>query len=207
MYARISNFGNINTPVDDPITYSLTQTMDKDFVHPPIGYTYGPANQNSQLYMAERCAKNWDGYCTYYAINNPTKSFPNTVSPWLGQEQVANGLTMGETLVGNAAERRFCDFSTCKKVCEPFDPTVANSPMVCYYDTDEGTNPCIPVCSVDPKTIDDDVVMNMCLQKPERCFSTMANICNNAQRNGVNLDGTKLGGWCKAYLASKDSRS
>jgi len=202
MYACISRLGRINSPTDDGLTYSLVQTLDKDFLHSPLG------NQYSQSYMAERCSKDFDGFCAYYAVNTTSKSYPNTQQSVETRNEVLEGLTVGETLIGNSAERRFCDFSTCRKVCQPLDPTVADSATVCYYDkTNEDGTTFLPVCSVDPKTIDEDIVMNLCLQKPARCMSTMKNICNNSRRTNVSLEGTKLGRFCDQYNASQQGRN
>lgn len=75
-----------------------------------------------------------------------------------------------------------------------------NSPKITYY-----TNPinedsgCVPVCRVDPTQIDNDPVMNRMLANPLAAAPVMINICNTAKREGINLNGTKLGKVCQRY--------
>jgi hypothetical protein len=141
--------------------------------------------------MAERCAKNWDGFCSYYYDHNQTQQYPNTVQNYKSNEIIQRGLVVGETLLTNSAQRRFCQFPGCVKVEEPFDPNVANSPLIYHYNSN-----CVPVCSVDPKTIDSDPLMNRCLANPNVALDTLVNICNTSKRMGVNLNGTKIGNFC-----------
>jgi hypothetical protein len=55
-------------------------------------------------------------------------------------------------------------------------------------------NKCIPIYGVDPKTIDNDPVMNKVLAQPWIAMDILVNIYNHASRSGElqNLTGTKL---------------
>lgn len=201
-YACISTFGQNLCTVDDPLSYCLTQSMDNYFNHSPTGVTYGPYSSPCQAYMAERCSKNWDAFCEYYYQKHATQQYPNTAQNCNRSNQLLTfGITVGESLLGNAASRRFCQFPDCKVKKEPFDPNVANSPWITYY---EGCNcsggACHPICSVDPAAINTDLVMNKCLDNPMACYDTLVNICNTSRRNGTDLSGTRIGEFCQNYF-------
>lgn len=214
-YANYTNFGNNQNPPqsgnNDPLTYCLVDTMDKNFQHGPMGPLYGPRSQKCQLYMAQRCADNWDGFCEYYYQHNNTNSqwpdsqlWPNTVQPryWAGSLNNVP-LSTGEQLLQNAGERRFCTYRNCSPRCEPFDPMNPNSPSVIYYDDPYGYGEnCVPECRVDPKTIDQDILMDRMLDNPKASATTLINICNTSKREGIDLSGTKIGAFCNRYLAN-----
>lgn len=201
-YAIISKFGQNNSANNDPLTYCLTQTVDTEFNHPTTPENFGPYSRNCQFYMAERCSKDWDGYCEYASYNR-SKSFPNQAQERYDSSLVvSHDMSNGESLIRNAAQRRFCTFTNCYKKQEPFDPNVANSPNV-YYWTNEGLGNCVPVCSVDPDTIDQDPLMDKLLNSPKIAPDILANICNTSQRKGINLTGTKIGNFCQKYQQEK----
>lgn len=209
-YRQISNFGNQQPPcagANDPLTYCLQDSMDKSFQHGSIGHLYGPRSKKCQLYMAQRCAENWDGFCEYYYQTNGKNSKEPTYRPWPNAAQTQSGLaspvlTAGDQLLQNVAERKYCTYGPkCPKKCEPFDPTVPNSPQLFYYDNCDSCEPdCTPICRVNPASVDSDPVMNRLLANPEVAPSTVINICNTAAREGTNLSGTKLGKVCDAYF-------
>ena len=211
MYARIQHFGSIQPPCtgdNDPLTVCLTDTMDKNFQSGSIGHLFGSRSRKCQLYMAQRCAENWDGFCEYYYRDRAgcqwpdRQQWPNTVQPrgWACQEGVAPPLTTGEQLLQNTAERKYCTYLNCEKQCEKFNPMDPSSPTITYYtDTGYGEN-CIPVCNVDPSTIDDDPVMDRMIANPKAAAGTLINICNTAKRQGTDISGTKLGAVCNQYF-------
>jgi hypothetical protein len=86
------------------------------------------------------------------------------------------------------------------KVYEPFDPTIASSPLISYWKPNECTNSSgRPEYSVDPKEIDNDPVMNKILQKPQIALDILKNIYYTMKRNGTlkQLNETKLGNFYK----------
>lgn len=202
-YRRISNFGDLKSqPSNDPLTYIMVDTLDKGFLHGSNARNYGPYDPMSQAYLTERCSKNWDGFCQYYYLSKNTQQYPffGNVNQQGGNTMLMNGITAGESLLGASAQRRFCDFEGCVARSEPFDPNVADSPCVTYFESyKEDGSSCLPICRVDKTTIDDDVVMNSCLNNPKACYQTMINICNTASREGTDLSGTKIGEWCSQY--------
>lgn len=187
-YKCISNFGkgSANVPVNDPVTYCLAQTVDNEFMHGAIGQTIsGTYSKNCQVFMASRCSKDWDGVCEY-SSNNRSKH-PNNIQ----QEGTYYNLTSGEILIQNTATRKYLveNLGSCGIKYEPFDPTVASSPIIGSFQYG-----CTPVYGVNPQTIDSDPVMNKILHKPIIAIDLLVNIYNTAKNKGTfnNLSGTKI---------------
>jgi hypothetical protein len=211
-YATLGQITKKSTWKNDPneaLTMCLTDTMDKYFVYGgEINHFAGTKSVNCHEYMAQRCADNWDGYCEYfYRENGPTGQWPNNKlylnpinRPWEEKVGIAQQKTMGEHLLRNTAEVKYCKFERCRSNCcpattQPFNPISANTPAI-------QSNPsnCIPVCTVDPKTINSDPVMNRILENPTVAAGTIINICNNSKNRGIDLSNTKIGKLCDAYF-------
>jgi hypothetical protein len=214
-YSQISNFGPSEslTPENDPLTYCALSGLESGFNHTlgSGGSLLGPNSSQCQRFMSQYCSNNWDGVCEYL-YNDNDRNFPNTVvncdngkGPCVGPG-IGNSLTKGEILLRNTAGERFLAAMSenCVRVYEPFDPTVAFSPMIgkwvpngnsyngygnCYGDT------CVPIYDVDAKTIDNDHVMNRILNKPYVAIDILCQIYKNRVRtNKLNeLKNTKLG--------------
>ena len=159
----------------------------------------GQASRPCQLFLSEYCSQDWDGYCEM-ASQNSNVSFPN------GMQTNANcaspGMTQGDMLIRNTAERKYLmQMVGGHKVFEPFDPTVPQSPMISSWQpiscqmNGSGSLNMVPIYSVNPKTIDNDVVMDKILRKPMIAVDILINIYNTMKRLGTlsQLKGTKLG--------------
>lgn len=210
-YARMQNFGKGSMKPhcegdNTPLTYCLAQTCDKNFQNAPYGIFQGPESRSCQLYMGDRCAKQWDGFCEYMyqQYKNPS-DFPNnrarpnmfTANPLFSEVSTS---TMGDAFLDNVLKQRFCQFPNCVKKCEKFDPLVPNSPDIFYW-IGKNNEKCIPVCNlIDPKTIDQDPVMNHALDNPKACWETLVNIINTCKNQGIDLSGTRLGAVGEKYL-------
>lgn len=199
-YAQICKFGaNGYSPSTNPISYSVGSNMDQNFLHGSSSCIFTRQDsRNSQLFLSEYCAKGWDGFCEV-ASKNMTKDFPNQaeISNGYGNSQ-PHGLNSGEILIRNTAERKYLrSIMGCVKKTEPFDPTVASSPFISSWKPmeDNVSKVCIPVYAVNPKEIDNDVVMDKILHKPYIAMDILMNIYVNAKKSGVlsELKGTKLG--------------
>ncbi len=179
---------------NDPVDMCVFDDVDKSLVGGVLGYRYGPSNENCQLYMADRCAKRWDSVCEI-ASNKHQAVYPNNATikgnAMADPQTITGGSTTGNQLVHNAAQRRFCTFQNCQIQEFPFDPTNLSSPMVKRILRSKYG--CMPTCSVDPETIDNDPLMNKCLSDPSASYDTLVNICETHQRNGKSLEGTKIG--------------
>ena len=208
-YASIKNFGQgvYKASLGDnaPLQFCLTDTMDKNF-YSVIGDLYGPRSDRCQAYMAERCSKNWDGYCEYsYQTNNTTHGqwpndqyWPNTEQNNVFGPEYNQPATTGQQLLQNASARKYCTYPTATKRCEPFDPLNPDSPTITMYEF--GGKGAVPVCTVDPNGLDDDPLMNRMLDNPRVVAPTLINIMNTCKREGIDLSGTRLGKFSDRYF-------
>jgi len=184
-YANISKFGNGS-----------------------MGHLFGPRTLRCQVYMSDRCAENWDGFCEYfYQKHGSSSEWPNNQKwpdirnrTWETQAGLSIPLTTGEHLLKNTAEKKFCTIHGCSTKSMLFDPTNPNSPMITYYVNDTEHSTCLPVCRVNPDIIDNDIVMDRMLLNPEATAGTLINICNTAKNEGTDLSGTKIGAFCDRYF-------
>ena len=201
-YKCISNFGQgaANAPVNNPLTYCLEQTLDSEFMHGSIAETIGGAHgKHCQAFMAQYCANDWNEVCEHASKNRSTL-YPNNLQKCgTGSDVECKDLTAGEILIQNTATRKYLVEmgGLCSIKYEPFDPTVAASPLVAFWGggcNTQGDGGCTPVYAVDPKKIDNDPVMNKILAKPIIAWSLLVNIYNTAKRkNKLNeLKGTRI---------------
>ena len=201
-YASISSFGsNAQSEVNNPLTYCINNNMDQRFLHGSHSDTYGQNSRSCQLFLADYCANKWDGFCEV-ASKNTTAWVPNNITGACSSNGAVacKGLNLGETLIRNTAARKYLfKMLGAKKVFEPFDPTVPNSPMISYYQSSSSASmsasPIVPIYVVNPKTIDTDIVMNKILAKPSIASDILINIYNSMKRFDTlkELKGTKLG--------------
>jgi hypothetical protein len=200
-YSSISNFGpNTQTAVNNPLTYCMgTRDIDKSFLHgSSSAEIIGQDSEQCQRYMSEYCANTWDKFCE--ASSQSTGAyFPNNLQSCTSVgDTVCKNMTSGEFMIRNTASKKYLtQMLNCKKVFEPFDPNVPNSPMVSYFvsNCSYGLRKCVPIYEVDPTTIDNDPVMNKILAKPIIAADILINIYNTAKRKNTlqKLKGTKLG--------------
>lgn len=197
LYRNINTVGEgINAEVNNPITYCLGSTMDQKFMHG--NSTYGQSSKMCQLFNAEYCSQHWDQYCELASLNE-NKTFPNNASnSYIGNYTYdLKGLTQGDMLVRNTAAKKYLvalGNGTIKY--QPFDYTVANSPMISSWQSTNGTANFVPVYAVNPAIIDKDVVMDKLLQKPKIALDILINIHNNHKNflgPKYSLHQTKLG--------------
>lgn len=197
MYKRLVLFGDspVNVlPVynNDPLTYCIGNNASQRFNHGSHAVTYGQNSNSCQVYLANRCAQNWDGVCEYAASNAANEEYTHAADTMFAGNHQTIGLTPGEILLKNTAESRFrIGMLNCELKTEPFDPVNPSSPYISYY---VGQN-CVPMYAVDPKTIDKDVVMNKILDNPKIAKQLLINIKNTMTRQGTFhlLKGTRLG--------------
>jgi hypothetical protein len=197
-YKCISNFGSsVVNPSTNPLNYCLVSGLDSGFNNGGIGDTIGnPRNKHCQAFMSDYCSTNWNGICEQQS-QNQSKSFPNTLQRC--DRVGCDDITAGDVLVANTAARKYLSKmnGTCNLRHEPFDPTVAGSPMINFWEgscNGDGNMMCMPVYEVDPKTIDTDPVMDKLLAKPIIALNLLVNIHNTARRTQKLhlLKGTKI---------------
>jgi hypothetical protein len=197
-YKTISQIGfnSVLTPEDSPLTYCVNDGYDSKFLHGgSTGTIVSKYGRHCQGYMAGYCSVQWDGACEFLSQDKST-IHPNQLND-ASQDQtcVSFGLTFGEILVRNTATRKYLISadSNCGISYEPFDPTVAASPMVAFM-TPGCSGECIPVYAVKADGLDQDPVMNKILNKPLIAITVLVNIYNHAVRNQTiyELKGTRL---------------
>jgi hypothetical protein len=198
-YASISKFGaqsaNNSLTVENPLTYCLDTELGQRFIHGGQASRLGPGSTSCQMFMSEYCANNWDGFCDLAMQKDYATYNPEINKICIGDECLS--LTPAETLLYNTASKKYLvRMLGGKRKYAPFDPTVPSSPMISYWENDHyNVGDLIPVYAVDPKTIDDDIVMNKILTKPIIAINILINIYNTMKRRGdlKDLKGTKLG--------------
>jgi hypothetical protein len=190
-YRTIGTIGsNLVDYSTNPINYCIGDTVNKSFLNPTSRNQIGQYTSKCQMFMSDYCAKGWDGICELSSTNTNT-SYPNFVGPTI--YKLSNQtLSAGDMLVVNTALKKYISTdSSCDWSYEQFDPMVANSPLVrklnygnsyVYYE-------------VDPKTIDEDIVMDKILMKPEIALDLLVNIYNTMKRKKTlkELNDTKIG--------------
>jgi len=211
-YASILNFGsNSRSPMSNPLSYCAVSELDSSFTHASNGQTMGPDSSACQAFMAHYCANNWNGVCEFQS-HDQTSWLPNSVKTCDASHSngslsngTGNHLTKGQILIRNTAAEKYLTHmsSNCERVYEPFDPTVADSPLIgkwvakgnnCNSGSCNGRDVCVPIYQVDPRTIDQDPVMNKILAQPYIAIDILVNIYNNSVKDNTihQLQGTKL---------------
>jgi hypothetical protein len=207
-YTPIIEVGCTSVQADHPLTYCLGTNIDQRFLHGSSAMGIdGQASRNCQLYLSEYCANQWDQFCEFASLNNNV-SYPNTMDGLSLGDVACRGLTQGQVLIHNTARRKYLKtMGNCKLKFEPFDPNVANSPLISYWAKGSGpcggtscaggcgiSGSCCPTYAVDPKTIDCDPVMNKILDNPKIALDILLNIFNTMKRDGtlMQLQGTRL---------------
>jgi len=212
-YSCISNFGSGTTAQSNPMATCMVTSLDSGFNVGSIGSRgiAGPASTNCQIFTGTYCGQNWDGACEYLS-QDTSQFYPNMIGSCNGisgscsSGGLGANLTRGQQLIRNACAERFlvAMSSNCKRDYMPFDPTVANSPLISTWSPGtstcnnsgscEASNKCVPVYGVDPATIDSDVVMNKVLAEPWIALDILVNMYNNAVTSGEikKLTHTKL---------------
>jgi hypothetical protein len=194
----------------NPLTYSIIPTFNSMFVHGAGISTMNNRtwSRNVQNFMAEYCAGGnelsdkqcpWNGFCDAYKSLNTDTVWANsavidTQAYTTAQKFIGYVPTQGEQLVHNAAERRFLHFLSTTSYEEPFDYTVANSPMVRYYSHLYVPGPCI-VRNLDcPKDVEEDSVVKKMLENPQACLDVLVRIyiAYREKQQGMDIEGTTL---------------
>lgn len=202
MYRQISDFAPDmdNSYSADPVFYCTTDFLDSQFLHGPQGRIFGRYNQNCSEFISQRCSKNWDEVCEAISHDRET-NYPNTAGPLPNYRQADKCLPYGEQMVRDTAFKKYKIMAMdCNLKCEPFDPTVPNSPMICYetrmscppgssncLGTSDG-GACKGVYSINvdqAKVLDQDPVMNRILDKPEIALDLIEEIYNTMKRENT----------------------
>ncbi len=209
MYRSISDFApNIDNEYSrNPLLYCTLSEMDSQFLHGAQGRIFGRYNKHCSEFLASRCANHWDELCDAVSKDKETR-YPNEAGP-SGSVYVdtpaAPCLPYGEQLIRDAAFKRFRSTTKdCNVKCEPFDPTVPNSPLICYetkvscasgpvpeevcVGACDGYGQCQSVFTISPEQaqlLDMDPLMNKLLNKPDIAMDLLEQIYLNMKQQGT----------------------
>jgi hypothetical protein len=192
VYAKFQNFApslSPNLTMSDPVEASVYDDIDTLFDIGPVAYgNYGPQTQSSQLFMAERCSKNFDGACHFLSENNEVMkgNMGKVYSPLFSGSPYL--MTVGDGLVDNSAQRRFCDLSQCNVLQQNYNPLDPSSPLVSTIVCGNNNVVCKP-----PPNPDDDVLLNKVLERPEYHVDLLMNMYRNAKNDRQRYNGTRIG--------------
>ena len=195
-YETITNLGSdAFDPINDPLRYCVGSSMKQSFEHGGSAENIiGQQTRQCQQFLSRRCANDWDGVCELVTKNQET-SLPVSVQN-TRYNHLANHLTAGDMVLHNTAAKKYLvQMLGGYQVSEPFDPNVANPPMVSKWVLNDGSSEMVPVYAVNPHNIDNDPVMNRLLDRPYVAKEILINIYNTMKRQGTlaRLKGTKLG--------------
>jgi hypothetical protein len=185
-YKSVSDFGANNSPATHPLTYCIGSNMNQQFLHG--GNPYGSKSKHCQSFMADYCASGWDGFCEIESKNTDMSLVPSG-------KGLLDYKTAGDVLIANTANRKYLiNIENATEMYEPFDPTVADSPMIRYW-INKGSGPQVFEHAVDPSIIDKDVLMDKILENPDLAFGILSSIYKTMKRKDTLkfLKNTKLG--------------
>lgn len=193
MYATIGDFGkppgSDMDPTSNPLTYCMLDGLDSNFAHG--SWLNDWKSIKCQQFSSDYCAANWDEACEVMSMRDDTR-FPNQLSTQNRR------MTAGDVLVYNTAYKKYATglAGSSRVEYEPFDYTVADSPLVSrIVPSMNSFGQSTVIFDVDEKTIDTDPVMNKLLSKPTIAPDILAGIKATRQRTGRlhELAGTALG--------------
>lgn len=191
-YAKYQNFAptlshELRT---DPQAWSLYDDIDSLFDIGPVAYHhYGPQSLTSQTFMAQKCAGNFDESCEFLACDKTI--IESNVGKVMATQFTScpNGTTIGDALVGNSSQRRFCDLGQCTNIPELFNPLDPSSPVinkiVCGEQTDIVCRP--------PSNPDQDILLNKVLDRPDMHVDILLNMHRNSKNDRDKFVGTRIG--------------
>lgn len=190
MYRKISQFGeamnpNVLNPLDqsNPLSYCLLPTYNSQFLHGSTasGLLYTPQGPGCSNYMAERCSIVYDGFCSAYNTINTDTSWPNVagidnLTFNIARDWLKIKTTTGQNMIRNAAERRFLVYPGVCMTAEPFDPNVANSPIVSRYNSSYKPGPVSFKNLDNPANVDNDLLVDEMIAHWPACLDVLTKI-------------------------------
>lgn len=196
-YARIKNFG-CSTVSPNYYSACLDNTVDAGFLMGADPQTWNSRSQECQSLLSQHVAENskqsnqFDAI-SIAAINLQGQGFPNPIANCTSNLSNVGGFikdqNYGSQILDNAGWMKYCGFDNANVYMTNVNPNDPSSPLVPVI---RGIN-VKSVCTVDPKTIDKDPLMNALLQNPQDHVGLLQNI----RYNTPNLQGTKLGNFYK----------
>lgn len=189
-YSTFADFGesmnkNVFNALDqsNPLTYCIVPTYNSQFLHgsTSTNLLYTPQGPGCINYMSDRCSLVYDGFCRAYNSMNTDTYWPNlgaidNLTPTLANNFLKIKPTTGENMIRNAAERRFLVYPGVCMTMAPFDPNVANSPMVSRYNSTYKPGPVAFKNLDNPANIDNDLLMDEVMTHWRPCLDVLVKI-------------------------------
>jgi len=183
LYRNIRYFGASagDSEINNPISYCMNSEVTNGFLHGSSSNNVELDSPNCQHFMAQYCAQGWDPYCE--AASMRTEVFPQNELLYSSQTPLIYRPSTGEMLLRNTLAKKYlAGVQNGKLVYEPFDATVATSPMLEKWVRNGGTP--IFIYDVDPSTIDSCPIMNRILANPNIANDILQSIYNTRKQNG-----------------------
>lgn len=216
-YVTINQFGGQQQQNDPATICAFTLDVNKSFEGGVLGYTMGATSKGCQLYMAQRAANNWDAFAEYLSYNSeplPTMitqgcqatgcgTIPHAGSSCnqaaansfgAGYTNAHNGIkNIGDAFLINTAYEKYCTFPGAVYKDMYVNPVDASSPIV--RERIGG----MPVCTVNPLTIDQDILMDKIVHR-QIGDDLLINIWNTCIQKGIDISNTKVGRYIQQYV-------
>jgi len=195
-YREIRNFG-VNAGLSEiinPMSYCLNTGLTNGFLHGSSSENFGLNTYACQYFLTQYCSNEWDDYCEIASLRTDN-SVPNS-QLFPGMNASIYNLTAGEMLVRNTFIQKYLvEVKNGKVIYEPFDPTVASSPMIARWVKDEFGGEITFTYDVNPSIIDSCPLMNRILASPNTCNDILNSIYLKRVRENKTheLKGTFLG--------------
>lgn len=209
-YATIGRFGeDLQVNMNEGLSLCLMDLgpETRSANGPTAANRFGPASDACQAFMSEYCANGWDNYCDiYYAQNNvaETRLFPNNFAP----RSEFCSVSLGDSLLQNAAQLRFFNLPCNRTWQEPLDYTNASSPMITkYIDRRDMSQATLNSRTFNSRTVDTDPLMQRMLTNPnavEQELKAMYYLSNNPKFRGTESDisNTKTGKILRSFFGN-----
>jgi hypothetical protein len=199
----VSNYAPIRTvgvsagqsAINNPMSYCLNTELTNGFLHGSSAQNVDLNSLGCQYFLSQYCSEEWDSYCEVASLRTDNSTPYSQLFP----DATVNiyNPNAGEILIRNTLIQKYLvEVINGHLEYEPFDPTVASSPMIAKWTQNYDANTDMRfVYDVDAKTIDSCNVMNRALAIPNICNDVLNGIyLNRVRQNKTHeLKGTFLG--------------
>ena len=194
-YVNIRTFGSKagQSAINNPMSYCLNTGLTNGFLHGSSANNVEADSPACQYFLANYCSEEWDGYCEIASLRNETYVGNQLLFP--GMDTQIYRPSSGQILLRNTfAMKYLVDVINGELKYEPFDPTVASSPMIAQW-SQTGDGQMVFVYDVDPTKIDSCNVMNRILLTPNIANDILLSIYRKRKRDNTlhELRNTNLG--------------
>lgn len=193
-YANISDFGNNScsealTPIQEALSHCLPRHTSHLSYHGSAAAHSGPHSDDCKSFLAEYCAYKWDKVCDTLASDKEAHHTNKQINA-AGEE-----MNNAEAHIRKTAGKKYIvGMKHAEKFHRELNPVSSRPITVTHYRATGNITP-VPVYMVDPKSIDQDPVMQRILESPQVYMDILINIYNSMKQAGKlqSLKGTRLG--------------